>query len=114
MFCHIGHLTHLPIEFLFVVKICNNKDLNSNVTCLHLSSCVHYLQVEVLVGKDKGKQGLVVQIFQEINSVIVEGLNTYLRDMGKETGNTTQKFIIRQEAPLLVTNEVALVDPSDM
>lgn len=68
-------------------------------------------RVEILVGKDKGKQGLVIQIYQEINSVIVEGLNTYLKDMGQQSGS---KFIIKQEAPLLVTNEVALVDPSDM
>ncbi|KAI5702616.1 hypothetical protein M8J76_003686 [Diaphorina citri] len=64
-------------------------------------------RVEILVGKDKGKQGYVIQIFQEINSVIVEGLNTYLKKMGDS------QFIIKQEAPLLVTNEVALVDPSD-
>ncbi|KAL1459637.1 hypothetical protein WDU94_011601 [Cyamophila willieti] len=68
-------------------------------------------RVEILVGKDKGKQGIVLQIFQEINSVIVEGLNTYLRDMNQGEGN---KFVIKQEAPLLVNREVALVDPSDL
>uniref|UniRef100_A0A8D8QXN2 Large ribosomal subunit protein uL24m n=1 Tax=Cacopsylla melanoneura TaxID=428564 RepID=A0A8D8QXN2_9HEMI len=68
-------------------------------------------RVEILVGKDKGKQGIVLQIFQEINSVIVEGLNTYLRDMSQGTGQT---FVIKQEVPLLVNREVALVDPSDM
>lgn len=36
-------------------------------------------RVEILVGRDKGKQGIVSQIYQERNWVIVEGLNTHLR-----------------------------------
>ncbi|KAF4524279.1 hypothetical protein B566_EDAN012042 [Ephemera danica] len=69
-------------------------------------------RVEVLVGKDKGKQGIVSQIIQERNWVIVEGLNTHLRTVGK-----TDDFpgvVVQSEAPLLVTSQVALVDPSDL
>lgn len=33
------------------------------------------LQVEVLVGRDKGKQGIVEKIVYERNWVFVEGLN---------------------------------------
>lgn len=69
-------------------------------------------QVEVLKGRDKGKQGLVQMIIQERNWVIVEGLNTKLVSLGK-----TKKFpgiYILEEQPLLVTTDVALVDPSDM
>ncbi|XP_011158666.2 probable 39S ribosomal protein L24, mitochondrial [Solenopsis invicta] len=69
-------------------------------------------RVEVLVGKDKGKQGLVKEIYQERNWVIVEGLNTKLVANMK-----TKKFpglYIQQEQPLLVTSQVQLVDPSDM
>lgn len=55
----------------------------------------------------------MTQIFQEVNSVIVEGLNTYLKNAGVEEEKES-KYIVRQEAPLLVTREVALVDPSDM
>lgn len=68
--------------------------------------------MEILVGKDKGKQGIVVEIIQERNWVLVEGLNTYLRVMGKS--RNFPGILIKQEAPLLVTSEVALVDPSDM
>lgn len=69
-------------------------------------------RVEIMTGDDKGKQGIIVQVFQERNWVIVEGLNTYLRTFGK-----TKEFpgiLMRWEAPLLVTDEVKLVDPSDL
>lgn len=69
-------------------------------------------RVEVLVGPDKGKQGIVSQVIQERNWVIVEGLNTVLRTIGK-----TKDFpgvVIRAETPLLVTDQVSLVDPSDL
>jgi len=69
-------------------------------------------RVEVLVGKDKGKQGIVTQVIQERNWVIVEGLNTHLRPIG-----TTREFpgiVIQSESPLLVTTQVKLVDPLDL
>lgn len=65
-----------------------------------------------MTGPDKGKHGIVIQIIQERNWVIVEGLNTKMVPMGK-----TKDFpgiIILEEKPLLVTTEVALVDPSDL
>ncbi|PSN38819.1 putative 39S ribosomal protein L24 [Blattella germanica] len=61
---------------------------------------------------DRGKQGIVSQVIQERNWVIVEGLNCHLRIIGK-----TKDFpgiYIRSEAPLLVTTQVKLVDPSDL
>ncbi|XP_012522761.1 probable 39S ribosomal protein L24, mitochondrial [Monomorium pharaonis] len=69
-------------------------------------------RVEVLVGKDKGKQGIVKEIYQERNWVIVEGLNTKMTATMK-----SKKFpgiYTLQEQPLLVTSQVQLVDPSDM
>nr|CAD7449402.1 unnamed protein product [Timema bartmani] len=69
-------------------------------------------QVEILSGRDKGKQGIVKQVIQERNWVIVEGMNCHLRMVGK-----SQDFpgvCIKSEAPLLVTNQVSLVDPSDL
>ncbi|KRT78314.1 hypothetical protein AMK59_8190 [Oryctes borbonicus] len=68
-------------------------------------------RVEVLIGRDKGKQGIVKQIIQERNWVIVEGLNCHYRTIGRE--KDYQGMVILSEAPLLVTNQVALVDPSD-
>lgn len=68
--------------------------------------------MEVLVGKDKGKQGIVTQVIQERNWVVVEGMNTHLRTVGAEDG--FPGIIIQSESPLLVTNQVKLIDPLDL
>lgn len=69
-------------------------------------------RVEILVGRDKGKQGFICQVFQERNWVIVEGLNCKLRVIGKT--DDYPGVTIQAECPLLVTSEVALVDPADL
>lgn len=69
-------------------------------------------RVEVLVGRDKGKQGLISQVIQERNWVIVDGLNTHLRIAGAR--DDFPGVVIKSEAPLLVTTDIALVDPSDL
>ncbi|XP_044735868.1 probable 39S ribosomal protein L24, mitochondrial [Chrysoperla carnea] len=69
-------------------------------------------RVEVLIGRDKGKQGIIKQIIQERNWVIVDGLNTHLRTIGKD--KDFPGILIRSEAPLLVTSQVKLVDPADL
>lgn len=71
-------------------------------------------RVEVLVGKDKGKQGIVTQVIQERNWVIVEGLNCHLRTVGAEKAKDFPGILIQSEAPLLVTNQVKLIDPVDL
>ncbi|CAH0552134.1 unnamed protein product [Brassicogethes aeneus] len=68
-------------------------------------------RVEVLVGKDKGKQGIVKQIIQERNWVLVEGLNCELKKLGDD--KEFAGVYVQSEKPLLVTSEVSLVDPSD-
>lgn len=57
-------------------------------------------RVEVLVGRDKGKQGIVKQVYEERNWVIVEGLNCHYRRIGKE--GTYPGILVKSEAPLLV------------
>uniref|UniRef100_U5EWJ8 Large ribosomal subunit protein uL24m n=1 Tax=Corethrella appendiculata TaxID=1370023 RepID=U5EWJ8_9DIPT len=69
-------------------------------------------RVEVLVGKDKGKQGIVTQVIQERNWVIVDGLNWHYRTVMHDKNNPG--VCIKSESPLLVTNQVKLVDPSDL
>lgn len=69
-------------------------------------------RVEVLVGKDKGKQGIVKQVIQERNWVIVEGLNWHYRKVGQD--ENYPGVIIKSESPLLVTHEISLVDPADL
>ncbi|XP_068189458.1 large ribosomal subunit protein uL24m [Antennarius striatus] len=66
--------------------------------------------VSILAGKDKGKQGKVVQVFRRRNWVIVEGLNTHHRTIGKSADY--HGFRIASEAPILI-RDVALIDPSD-
>ncbi|KAM3858704.1 large ribosomal subunit protein uL24m [Diretmus argenteus] len=66
--------------------------------------------VEILEGKDKGKQGKVTQVFRHRNWVIVEGMNTHYRYIGK-TGEYRGTYI-PSEAPILL-RDVSLVDPTD-
>lgn len=64
-------------------------------------------RVEVLVGKDKGKQGIVKQIFQERNWVIVEGLNCKLKRVGET--KDYPGFYVQDEQPLLVTTDIGRI-----
>lgn len=66
--------------------------------------------VEILAGKDKGKQGKVVQVFRHRNWVILQGLNTHYRYIGK-TWDYRGTYIA-SEAPLLLQH-ISLIDPSD-
>ncbi|GBP83906.1 Probable 39S ribosomal protein L24, mitochondrial [Eumeta japonica] len=69
-------------------------------------------RVEVMVGRDKGKQGIVSQVIQERNWVIVEGLNTHHRILAKD--KNFPGLTVKSEAPLLVTTDVKLVDPETL
>ncbi|KAF0880544.1 RM24 protein, partial [Crocuta crocuta] len=69
-----------------------------------------FLQVEVLEGKDAGKQGKVVQVIRQRNWVVLEGLNTHYRYVGKTVDS--RGTMIPSEAPLL-HRQVKLVDPVD-
>lgn len=69
-------------------------------------------RVELLCGPDKGRQGIVKQIIQERNWVIVEGLNVKLKRVAKSR-NFPGTFI-QEEQPLLVTTQIRLVDPHDL
>jgi len=66
--------------------------------------------VEILAGKDKGKQGKVTQVFRHRNWVILDGLNAHYRFIGK-SGDYRGTYIA-SEAPLLLA-DIALVDPTD-
>ncbi|KAL5282081.1 MRPL24 family protein [Megaselia abdita] len=68
-------------------------------------------RVEILVGKDKGKHGLISQVIPERNWVVVEGLNWHYRKVGSD--KEYPGVLIRSEAPLLI-DKVRLVDPSDL
>lgn len=69
-------------------------------------------RVEILKGKDKGKQGLVKYIVHERNWVCVEGLNLS-RERIMESDESFGQIVAREE-PLLINHEVKLVDPTDL
>jgi large subunit ribosomal protein L24 len=67
--------------------------------------------VEIQVGKDKGKRGLINCIIKERNWCFVEGLNCEYRLIPQRKG--MPPLCQKDERPLLVTSQVKLVDPSD-
>ncbi|KAF7639994.1 KOW domain-containing protein [Meloidogyne graminicola] len=74
-------------------------------------------QVQVMVGADKNKTGVVSHVIKEENAVFVEGfhrktINTMNNEFAKEHG--IPRFRILMEQPLFVhKGEVKLIDPND-
>lgn len=68
-------------------------------------------RVEIMKGKDKGKQGIIVNVIQEKNWVIVENIN--LKHSIMENTHEYPGFCYYNEQPLLVTEDIKLVDPED-
>ncbi|OQV12452.1 putative 39S ribosomal protein L24, mitochondrial [Hypsibius exemplaris] len=67
--------------------------------------------VQVLVGKDKGRRGEVVQTVQERNWCFVGGRNLTYEKYAESSGIPAK--LISKELPLDVVTEVALLDPVD-
>jgi large subunit ribosomal protein L24 len=67
-------------------------------------------RVVVLAGRDKGKQGEVVQVMPKENRALVRGVNVVRRHT-RQTAQT-QGGIISKEAPIDLSN-LALEDPKD-
>ena len=65
-------------------------------------------RIVVLTGKDKGRQGSVLQVFPKESRVLVEGLNMVQRHT-RPSQLDPQGGIKNKEAPLHVSN-VAVVD----
>lgn len=63
-------------------------------------------------GKDAGKQGVVSMVYQERNWVTIQHLNLKIKTM-KEDENAPA-VVFQEEQPLRVTDQVSLIDPSDM
>ena len=68
-------------------------------------------RVQVLAGKDRGKQGTVMRAYPSSGKVIVEGVNVAKKHQ-KPTRMTMQGGIIDKDMPLDVSN-VALICPKD-
>ncbi|HEY8279520.1 MAG TPA: 50S ribosomal protein L24, partial [Bdellovibrionota bacterium] len=65
--------------------------------------------VEVIAGKDKGKQGKIIQLITAKNRVLVEGVNRVKRHT-KPSQKSPQGGIVEKEAAIHASN-VLLVDP---
>lgn len=65
--------------------------------------------VKVITGKDKGKQGVILQVFPKKQRVIVEGVNI-VKKHAKPSQDNPQGGIINKEAAIHVSN-VMPIDP---
>jgi large subunit ribosomal protein L24 len=67
-------------------------------------------KVRIMAGKDKGKEGKVLQIFAETNKASIEGLNLLIKHLRpRKQGEKGQR--IEFPAPLSITN-LALLCPN--
>ena len=68
--------------------------------------------VQVIAGKDKGKQGKVLRVFPSTERVLVEGVNRVTKHLraGQNNDGSTEGGLQVVEAPIHVSN-VAVVDP---
>jgi len=60
-------------------------------------------RVSVLTGKDKGKEGKVLQVLRKVDRVVVEGINVVKRHQKPSNANQTGG-IIEKEAPIHISN----------
>jgi large subunit ribosomal protein L24 len=66
-------------------------------------------KVKVLSGKDKGKQGTILEAYPKKERVLVEGINM-VKKHEKPSQENPQGGILNQEAPIHVSN-VLPIDP---
>ena len=68
--------------------------------------------VQVISGKDKGKQGKVLRVFPADERVLVEGVNRVTKHLraGQDNNGSTEGGLQVVEAPIHISN-VAVVDP---
>ena len=66
--------------------------------------------VLVIAGKDKGKQGKVLEVFPDKERAIVEGINMISKHT-KPIVIYPQGVLIKQEAPIHISN-LNVIDPS--
>ena len=59
-------------------------------------------KVRVLAGKDRGKQGTVLQVFPKLERAVVEGVNLMTKHLRKQANRAGQK--IEFSAPMHVSN----------
>jgi large subunit ribosomal protein L24 len=68
-------------------------------------------RVQVLQGKDRGKQGVILKVFPKAGKVIVEGVNTAKRHT-KPRSATAPGGIVDKDMPMSASS-VAILSPGD-
>ncbi|TFB14718.1 50S ribosomal protein L24 [Filobacillus milosensis] len=66
-------------------------------------------KVKVITGKDKGKEGTILEAYPKKERVLVEGINN-VKKHAKPSQENPQGGILNQEAPIHVSN-VMPIDP---
>ncbi|GGB49457.1 50S ribosomal protein L24 [Virgibacillus dakarensis] len=66
-------------------------------------------KVKVISGKDRGKQGTILEAYPKKERVLVEGINM-IKKHAKPSQDNPQGGILNQEAPIHVSN-VMPIDP---
>jgi len=66
-------------------------------------------KVKILIGKDKGRDGLIVKSFPKKDKIVVEGLNLFKKHIKPSQGKSGS--IIEKERSILVS-KVALICPN--
>ena len=59
--------------------------------------------VQVIAGKDKGKQGRVIKVLPEVNKALVEKIN-YVKKAVRKTQKDQQGGVIQKENPIQISN----------
>lgn len=65
-------------------------------------------KVRVMAGKDKGKEGVVLQVFPKLNRVVVEGINLMTKHVRKQGNRAGQK--IKFPSPMHASN-LSVISP---
>lgn len=69
-------------------------------------------KVKILAGKDKGKIGKVLQVFQSVNRASIEGLNLLVKHLRpRKQGETGQR--IEFPAPINLSNVILVCSKCD-
>ncbi len=67
-------------------------------------------KVQIIAGKDKGKQGEVLRVIPDASKLVVTGVNLIKKHV--KPSRVSEGGIVTREAPLHYSN-VALLDPKD-
>ena len=67
-------------------------------------------EVVVLVGKDKGKRGVVLKVIQDLEKIFVENINMAKRHTKGDPAQGVPGGIVEKEMPLHISN-VSILNP---